>query len=226
MPRAILDQREICSTLKRQGDEAGPHPMRRHRDPDGLRVLLDDTFDLVGMERPFLGMIAFAKADKERRFRYCTRPASRLQIVINRLPDLDREFGEASFIAFAVTNDRDMVALFHHQIAKGQRHRFRATNAGAQKEHEESIISFAKGSAAINRIQERFGFLAFQGAMGTFILSSFEAANAFCGVLWQKTPLDRFIKQPLGNGPHPCSRRLCIGFRQVRPIGNQIIPVQ
>jgi len=68
MPRPVLDEREIRPTLKRQGDEAGPHPMGRHRNPDGLCALFDDALDLVGMKRPFLGMISFAKTDKQRRF--------------------------------------------------------------------------------------------------------------------------------------------------------------
>src|SRR5437773_12292806 len=107
MPCSVLDECEICAALKCQSDEAGPHPMRRHRDPDGLCALLDNALDLIGMQRPLLRVIPFAKTDKEWRFWRSTRPASRLQIVINRLLDLDRKFGEASFIALLMPNARD-----------------------------------------------------------------------------------------------------------------------
>ena len=63
MPRHVLHQRQICPALKRQRNKAGPHPVRRHCDPDSLSALLDNAFNLVGMQRFFLGMIAFAKTE-------------------------------------------------------------------------------------------------------------------------------------------------------------------
>ncbi len=41
------------------------------------------------------------------------------------------------------SNDGGMIALFHHQVTNGQRNHFRTTNAGAEKKHEEGIVSFA-----------------------------------------------------------------------------------
>src|SRR6185437_1782413 len=95
-----------------------------------------------------------------------------------------------------------------------------------EQKHEEGIVSFAEDSAAINSIQERFGFLSFQGAMGTFIFSRFEPANTLSRVLRQETALNSFIKQPSSNGPHSRGGRLRIGFCQMCPIGHQVIPVQ
>jgi hypothetical protein len=55
MPRPILHQREICSTLKCQRNKAGSHPVWRHYDPDSLRTLFDNALHLIGMEWPLLG---------------------------------------------------------------------------------------------------------------------------------------------------------------------------
>jgi hypothetical protein len=40
MPRPILHERQIRAILKSQRNKARPHAMRRHRDPNGLCMLL------------------------------------------------------------------------------------------------------------------------------------------------------------------------------------------
>ena len=202
MSRSVLDQREISTALKRQSNETGSHSMRRHGNPDGLRALLDDTLNLVGVKRPFLRMIPLAKTHKQRRFWCGTRPASRFQIVINRLPDFDREFGKAPFMAFAMPNNSDMIALLHHQIAKRQRDHFRTTNARAQKKHEEGIISFANGVAAIDGVKERFRFLSFQSSVRALVVTPFEAANALDRIACEQATLHSLVQQSPGDCPH------------------------
>lgn len=131
MPRGVLDECQICPTLKGQRNKARPHPMRRHRYPNGVCALLDDALYLIGMERPFLGMIAFAKTDEERCFWRCMLTTSSHEVIVNDLPDLNWEFGKTAFVPFAMPNDGHMIALFHPQIADGQCYCFRTTNACA-----------------------------------------------------------------------------------------------
>jgi len=126
MPCPILHQCQIRPTLKGQCNKARPHPMWRHRDPNSVRTLLHNTLHLVGMERFLLGMIAFAKTDKEWCIRRYVLTTSCRQVLINHLPNFNREFSKTACVAFAMLNDGHMIALFHHQIADGQAG-FRAT---------------------------------------------------------------------------------------------------
>src|SRR5260221_2248202 len=152
MPCSVLHKREICTALKGQRNKACRHPMRRHRDSDSVCPLLHDAFYLIRMQRPFLGMIAFAKTDKEGCFRRYVLTASSCQVIINDVPNLNRELGQPAFVAFAMLNNGHMIALFHSQITDGQCHRFRATNTCAEQEHDQRIVPFPKRRTTINGI--------------------------------------------------------------------------
>src|SRR6266849_1229816 len=171
-------------------------------------------------------MIAFAKTDKEWCFWCCILTTNCHQVIVNDLPDLNWEFRQAPFVAFAMPDDGDMMALFHHQIADSQRYRFSTANACTQEEHDECIVPSANRRLLINGIQECLGFLSFQGSMWTFILTSFEGTDAFGRILCQKITLDRLVQQPLNNSPHARSCGCGIGLGEMRPVGNQVVPIQ
>jgi hypothetical protein len=106
-----------------------------------------------------------------------------LQTVINCLPNINREFGRASFVPFDMPTNGNVVTLHHERVQLSHNH-FGKMNTHSKQKLEKVITLFDDGNAAINGIEKRLDFLSFQIAMGlSFILTSYESANTAAGLV-------------------------------------------
>lgn len=110
--------------------------------------------------------------------------AHSFQILLEAVQHIHRDLGDPPLISFAVLDRCHHVSLLLFEIAQSERGTFCSTQARAQEQHQERIITQPTLGAPINGHHERAGFGLLERGMRAFVFDG-KAADALTGIARQ-----------------------------------------